>query len=338
MNRYARALAPLLSITILLSTLITVSASGSKTIVAKFPTTSAMKLVDSDPSITSVLVVNNGSVTVYLGNSSSVTAAASASTDGIPLYVNNYIVFNDVTDALYGITSSGTGNLRITTTKGGGRIESGRLQTSGISNGAAANTIPMSNGSDLVASNALVYNLSTAITPNSTTTSTAAGTLAMTSNATGRGSIFRSDGTNWQLLSNYSDGAFQSESATIATTGNTDTYVIAPYAATVTGVDFSGVDALSASDTNYITFSITNLGQAGSGSNPILAATAANTTQATGGTAISANTKRSLTLNGTGSNLVVAAGDRLRVRYAVTGTLGNTVTYAKIIIRFTRLS
>lgn len=122
--------------------------------------------------------------------------------------------------------------------------------------------------------------------------------------------------------------------ATIATTGNTDDSIIVGESGSLSSVDFSGVDALAASDTNYITFTITNLGQAGAGSNPMLAATAANTTQATGGTAISALTKRSLTLNGTGSNLVVVQGDRLLIRAAVTGTLANTVTVPRYTLRF----
>lgn len=122
--------------------------------------------------------------------------------------------------------------------------------------------------------------------------------------------------------------------ATIATTGNTDGYIIAPETGSLASMDFSGLDALAASDTNYITFSVTNLGQAGAGSNPMLAATAANTTQTTGGSAIAANTKRALTLNGTGSNLLVTKGDRIRVRAAVTGTLANTVTFPTYMLRF----
>jgi hypothetical protein len=121
---------------------------------------------------------------------------------------------------------------------------------------------------------------------------------------------------------------------TIATTGNTDIHVIAPQTGTLASVDFSGVDALAANDTNYITFSITNLGQAGAGSTAMLAATDANTTKATGGSAISANTKRALTMHGTATNLNVTAGDRLRVRAAATGTLANTVTFASYLLRF----
>ena len=101
-------------------------------------------------------------------------------------------------------------------------------------------------------------------------------------------------------------------SATIATTGNADAYVIVPETGTLDSVDFSGVDALAAHDSNYITFSITNLGQAGAGSTAMLAATDPNTTKATGGVALAANTKRSLTLHGTGANLAVVAGRSVR--------------------------
>lgn len=125
---------------------------------------------------------------------------------------------------------------------------------------------------------------------------------------------------------------------TIATTGNTDLYLIVDRAGVLTGVDFSGVDALATSDTNYITFSITNLGQSGAGSTAMLAASDANTTKATGGTAIAANTKRALTVHATAANLAVAAGDRLRIRAAATGTLANTVTFAAFLLRIRRTS
>jgi len=128
--------------------------------------------------------------------------------------------------------------------------------------------------------------------------------------------------------------ALQVTSATIATTGNIDSYVIAPETGTLDAVDFSGIDALATNDSNYITFSITNLGQAGAGTTVMLAATDANTTKATGGTAIVANGKRSLTVHGTGANLVVTAGDRLLIRSAATGTLANTVTVPTYLLRF----
>lgn len=121
--------------------------------------------------------------------------------------------------------------------------------------------------------------------------------------------------------------------ATVATTGNTDEYVIVAESGTITGVDFSCVDALAAHDTNFVTFQIVNLGQAGAGTAAVLAATDANTTKATGGTALSANTKRSLSLTATGADLVVVAGDRLKVRCAANGTLANTLTFPTFLIR-----
>ena len=127
-------------------------------------------------------------------------------------------------------------------------------------------------------------------------------------------------------------------SATIATTGNTDCYVIVAETGVVSSISFSAVDALAASDTNYITFSVTNLGQAGAGSTAVLAATDANTTKTTGGTALAANTVRALTLSGTAANLVVTAGDRLRIRAAATGTLAGTVTFPTYLMRVSATS
>jgi len=141
-----------------------------------------------------------------------------------------------------------------------------------------------------------------------------------------------------RVLSNINAGFSEmQQGATIATTGNSDVYVICDAAGTLTAARFSGVDALAASDTNYITWTITNLGQTGSGSAAMLAATDANTTKSTGGTATSANAVRSLTLNGTAANLVVAAGDRLRIRAAATGTLANTVTFPVYNLTFSVL-
>ena len=125
------------------------------------------------------------------------------------------------------------------------------------------------------------------------------------------------------------------QKATVATTGNNDAFVIVPVSGVVSAIWFSGVDALSASDTNFITFSVTNLGTSGSGSAAVLAATDVNTTKTTGGSALAANARRVLTLNATAANLVVSAGDRLRLRAAVTGTLANTVTFPVYNVNFT---
>lgn len=122
--------------------------------------------------------------------------------------------------------------------------------------------------------------------------------------------------------------------STIATTGNTDTYFMVPEAGSLASSDFNGVDVLATSDSNYITFSIVNLGQAGAGTTDMLSTAAVNTTKTTGGTALAANTKRSLTVHGTAANLVVAQGDLIRVRAAVTGTLANTVAIPRVIVRF----
>jgi hypothetical protein len=139
-----------------------------------------------------------------------------------------------------------------------------------------------------------------------------------------------------KVQSNIASGfSVSQQGATIATTGNSDVYLIATAAGVLSSALFSGVDALAASNTDYITFSIVNLGQAGAGSAAMLAATDANTTKSTGGTALSANTVRPLALNGTAANLVVAAGDRLRIRAAATGTLANTVTFPVYRLNFT---
>lgn len=112
----------------------------------------------------------------------------------------------------------------------------------------------------------------------------------------------------------------------IATTGNTDEYVFAPKTGKLVAAVFASLAALSAHDSNYVTFSITNLGQDGNGTTELLAASDANTTKATGGTGLTANAKRSLSLHGTAANLNVTEGDRLRIRFAATGTLAGAVT------------
>lgn len=138
------------------------------------------------------------------------------------------------------------------------------------------------------------------------------------------------------VLSNVRSGfTTAQQGATIAVaTGNNDVYVTVPVAGTLSAAWFAGVDALTASNSNFITFSITNLGTTGAGSAAMLAATDANTTKATGGTGLSANAQRVLTLSGTAANLAVAAGDRLRIRAAVTGTLANTVTFPVYSLQF----
>lgn len=123
--------------------------------------------------------------------------------------------------------------------------------------------------------------------------------------------------------------------ATITTTGNTDGYALIGRAGTLTGVYFNGADALAANNTNYLTFSLTNGGNAGGKSDAMLSAGDDVTTKLTGGSALSAVTTRSLAVSGTPLNVTVASGDRLRFRAAATGTLANTVTLGVVTLVFT---
>jgi hypothetical protein len=125
-------------------------------------------------------------------------------------------------------------------------------------------------------------------------------------------------------------------SGTIATTGNSDLLFTAAFAGVIDSIDFAGASALAANDSNYITFSVTNLGQGGAGSNALLAATDPNTTKATGGTALTANARRALTLHGTSGNLVVAKGDVIRLRAAATGTLAGAINNPCYTVRIRR--
>lgn len=113
---------------------------------------------------------------------------------------------------------------------------------------------------------------------------------------------------------------------TIATTGATSARLIISKAGTIGGFKAVFGDALTANNSNYITWTVTNLGGTSGGTTAMLAATAANTTQSTGGTGIAVDTAWVFTVSGTGSNLVVVAGDMLKITATVTGTLANSVS------------
>jgi hypothetical protein len=316
----------------LVSLPVRVFASARLVFTRKQPTTAAMLLVAGNAERSSVMIENVGSVNVFVSNLSTVTTST-----GVQLAPSQRATFVGVSDQLYGITASSTGDLRITETIGsGGASTIERLSTSGISNSAANTTVGMSDGSNIVPGNVLIYLLTTAITANSTTTATAAGTVAMTSNATGLGSIFQSDGSKWQLLTNYAQYNSVSDSVTIATTSTTDMYLSAPVTGSLTGIDFSSLTGLTADDTNYITFTAINLGQSGAGSTALLAVSDANTTKATGGSTITALARRALTVHGTASNLLVTKGDVIRIRATATGTLAGTLTLSRCQAYFTR--
>ena len=89
-------------------------------------------------------------------------------------------------------------------------------------------------------------------------------------------------------------------------------------------------DTLGASDTNFQTFALANLLGAGGGSTAMLAATDANTTKATGGSALTAKVPRSLTLNATAANLRVNTGDVLQ--FTATATQSPTVSDAPTLV------
>jgi hypothetical protein len=114
--------------------------------------------------------------------------------------------------------------------------------------------------------------------------------------------------------------------ASIATTSATDTYFQVPKSGRVVSMKFSSLAALATSDTNYITWTVVNLGQAGAGSTALLSTADTNTTKATGGSAIVASSSRSLVLSGTATNLDVLEGDVIRIRATATGTLAGAVT------------
>jgi hypothetical protein len=122
------------------------------------------------------------------------------------------------------------------------------------------------------------------------------------------------------------------EGKTIATTGNTDWYLISPISGQLKEIDFSGGTTLAANDTNYITFSVTNLGRDGAGSTALLSSSDSNTTKATGGSGLTADAVRELIISATYNN--VAKGDRLLIRAAATGTLAGAVANSVFTLRF----
>jgi hypothetical protein len=119
---------------------------------------------------------------------------------------------------------------------------------------------------------------------------------------------------------------------TVAATSATSGYGIVPKSGTIKAGFFSSVDALARHASNYVTFSITNLGQAGAGSTAILATDDGNTTKTTTGVAIVANGKFTLVLHGTAANLAVVEGDRLQFTVTAAGTSANTNTFSHFML------
>ena len=120
---------------------------------------------------------------------------------------------------------------------------------------------------------------------------------------------------------------------TVPTTGTADAFMIVPVTGNVIQIDFSCATALVADNTNYVTWTITNLGQAGAGTAALLGAVNANTTKATGGTGLTVDSKRTLTLTTTLNDLQVVQGDRLKMRVTVSGTLGSSLAFPVYLLQ-----
>ncbi|SOD80139.1 hypothetical protein SAMN06272781_6887 [Streptomyces sp. 1222.2] len=102
----------------------------------------------------------------------------------------------------------------------------------------------------------------------------------------------------------------------VSTAGNDDDTVIAqaPFACTVTSVQYVPEAAITGADTNSRTVSLVNKGAAGSGSTTVASLALTN------GVNASANDEKTITLSATAANLVLAEGDTLQWRSIHVGT------------------
>lgn len=102
----------------------------------------------------------------------------------------------------------------------------------------------------------------------------------------------------------------------VSTAGNDDDTVIAqaPFACTVTAVQYVPEAAITGADTNSRTVSLVNKGAAGSGT------TSVASLALTSGVNAAANDEKAITLSATAANLVLAAGDTLQWRSIHIGT------------------
>jgi len=98
------------------------------------------------------------------------------------------------------------------------------------------------------------------------------------------------------------------------------TFLCPPHVADMVKAAFATKTAIAASDTDYWTFALVNKGPSGSGTTDMLNTGDANTTKATGGSAVTGYVKRELTLHGTAANLDTADGDVLELTITKTGS------------------
>lgn len=102
----------------------------------------------------------------------------------------------------------------------------------------------------------------------------------------------------------------------VSTAGASDDTVLgqAPFACTVSLVQYVPEAAITGAATNTRAVSVVNKGAAGSGSTTVA------TLQFDNGVNAAANDERTVTLSGTAANLVLAAGDTLLWRSVAVGT------------------
>lgn len=102
----------------------------------------------------------------------------------------------------------------------------------------------------------------------------------------------------------------------VSTAGSSEDTVIgqAPFAGTVTAVQYVPEAAITGAATNNRAVSLVNKGQAGSGSTVVATLTFGS------GTDAAANNEVALTLSATAANRVVAEGDTLQWRSVANGT------------------
>lgn len=102
----------------------------------------------------------------------------------------------------------------------------------------------------------------------------------------------------------------------VGTAGNDDDTVLtqAPFACTVTTVEFIPEAAITGAATNNRTVSLVNKGQAGSGTTTVASLSFGN------GVNAAADDEKAITLSATASDLVLAAGDTLLWRSIHVGT------------------
>lgn len=96
---------------------------------------------------------------------------------------------------------------------------------------------------------------------------------------------------------------------------------IVPQNMTILTAQLTATTSITANDTNYWTFAMTNT----TASKSLLLATDVNTTKATGGSGITANTLRSLSLTSTTADLTVAKGDLVTFTFTKTSSASNIV-------------